>query len=91
MTNLAKRGSLLCVATFSIGEAKTNLSKLVALAEKGEPVELRRGKQPVVKLVPISTRGAARRKPGALAGQIKVADDFDVWPEDVGRSLGVID
>jgi antitoxin (DNA-binding transcriptional repressor) of toxin-antitoxin stability system len=79
------------VTTFSIGEAKTNLSKLVALAEKGEPVELRRGKQPVVKLVPIVKRGAVRRKPGALAGRIRMADDFDVWPEDVARSLGVLD
>jgi prevent-host-death family protein len=91
LTNLAKLDSFLCMTTFSIGEAKTNLSKLVALAEKGEPVELRRGKQPVVKLVPISKRGAARRKPGALAGRIKMADDFDVWPEDTARSLGVVD
>lgn len=91
MTNLAKFSSVSNVATFSIGEAKTNLSKLVALAEKGEPVELRRGKEPVVKLVPISKRGAIRRKPGALAGQIKMADDFDVWPEDVARDLGVVD
>lgn len=79
------------MTTFSIGEAKTNLSKLVALAEKGEPVELRRGRQPVVKLVPISRPGPARRKPGALAGRIKMADDFDAWPEDVARSLGVVD
>jgi len=79
------------VTAFSIGEAKTNLSKLVALAEKGEPVELRRGKQPVVKLVPISKPGPARRKPGALAGRIKILDDFDAWPEDVARSLGVLD
>lgn len=79
------------MTTFSIGEAKTNLSKLVALAEKGEPVELRRGKQPVVKLVPISKRGAARRRPGALAGQIKMTGDFDAWPEDVARNLGILD
>ncbi len=90
MTNLAKFDSFLCVTTFSIGEAKTNLSKLVALAEKGELVELRRGKQPVVKLVPISQRGAVRRKPGALAGRIRIADDFDVWPEDIARGLGVV-
>jgi antitoxin (DNA-binding transcriptional repressor) of toxin-antitoxin stability system len=77
--------------TFSIGEAKTNLSKLVALAEQGERVELRRGKQPVVRLIPITERGAARRKPGALAGRISMAEDFDVWPEDVARSLGVTD
>jgi len=77
--------------TFTIGEAKTNLSKLVALAEKGEPVELRRGREPVVKLVPISRKGAARRKPGALAGRISMAEDFETWPEDVARGLGISD
>lgn len=76
---------------FTIGEAKTNLSKLVALAEKGERVELRRGKQPVVQLVPLPERGPARRKPGALAGRISMAEDFDAWPDDVARSLGAID
>ncbi|MEX2448858.1 MAG: type II toxin-antitoxin system prevent-host-death family antitoxin [Solirubrobacterales bacterium] len=77
--------------TFGIGEAKTNLSKLVALAEKGERVELRRGKQPVAQIVPIPERGSARRKPGALAGRVSMAEDFDAWPEDVARSLGVVD
>jgi antitoxin (DNA-binding transcriptional repressor) of toxin-antitoxin stability system len=77
--------------TFTIGEAKTNLSKLVALAEKGERVELRRGKQPVVQLVPLSSSSTARRKPGALVGRIRLAEteDFDAWPEDVARALGV--
>lgn len=91
LTKLAKLGSVQQVPTFSIGEAKTNLSKLVALAEKGERVELRRGKQPVVRLVPISRPGAALRTPGALAGRIKMGDDFDAWPEDVAGSLGVLD
>lgn len=77
--------------TFTIGEAKTNLSKLVALAEKGERVELRRGKQPVVQLVPLSSSPATRRKPGALAGQIAIAEDFDIWPEDIARALGTRD
>ncbi len=77
--------------TFSIGEAKTNLSKLVALAEQGESVELRRGRQPVVRLVPLPRAGAAQREPGALAGRIRLADDFDAWPEDVARALGVED
>jgi len=77
--------------TFSIGEAKTNLSKLVALAERGESVELRRGRQPVVRLVPLARSGAPRREPGALAGRIRLAEDFDVWPQDVARALGVED
>jgi antitoxin (DNA-binding transcriptional repressor) of toxin-antitoxin stability system len=75
--------------TFTIGEAKTNLSKLVALAEKGERVELRRGKQPVVQLVPLPSSSATRRKPGALVGRIRLAEDFDAWPEDVAHALGV--
>lgn len=77
--------------TFSIGEAKTNLSKLVALAEQGERVELRRGKQPVAQLVALPAPRAARRSPGALAGKISMAEDFDAWPEDLARDLGVLD
>lgn len=77
--------------TFTIGEAKTNLSKLVALAERGESVELRRGREPVARLVPLPKAGAARREPGALAGRIHLAEDFDSWPEDVARALGVDD
>ena len=76
---------------YTIGEAKTNLSKLVALAERGESVELRRGRQPVARLVPLPKPGAARREPGALAGRIRLAEDFDSWPADVARALGVED
>jgi antitoxin (DNA-binding transcriptional repressor) of toxin-antitoxin stability system len=77
--------------TFSIGEAKTNLSKLVALAEQGERVELRRGKQPVAQLVALPASGAVLRKPGALAGRIVMAEDFDAWPSDVAAALGIDD
>lgn len=77
--------------TFTIGEAKTNLSKLIALAEEGERVELRRGPRPVAQLVALPKSGETRREPGALAGRIKVAEDFDSWPEDVARALGVRD
>ena len=77
--------------TFTIGEAKTNLSKLVALAEQGERVELRRGKEPVVQLVPLSKPAPVRRRPGALAGRIAIAEDFDSWPEDIARALGAED
>ena len=75
--------------TFSIGEAKTNLSKLVALVEEGESVELRRGPNPIVRLVALPKSGTPRRAPGALAGSIRLAEDFDSLPEDVARALGV--
>lgn len=76
--------------TYTIGEAKTQLSKLVALAERGEEVELRRDRTPVARLV-AAPRPGARRKPGALAGRISFAEDFDVWPEDVEWALGIRD
>jgi prevent-host-death family protein len=77
--------------SYSIGEAKTNLSKLVAEVERGELVELRRGKTPVARLVPAPPPSAHRRKPGALKGQIEYPDDFDSLPDDVARALGIID
>jgi prevent-host-death family protein len=62
----------------SISEAKTQLSRLVARAERGEEVTIRRGRTPVVKLVaivaPPRSSGSAI---GALKGQISIAEDFD--------------
>jgi antitoxin (DNA-binding transcriptional repressor) of toxin-antitoxin stability system len=77
--------------SYSIGEAKTNLSKLVAAAERGERVELRRGREPVAALVAIERGGRARRRPGALAGKIALAEDFESLPAEVERALGMRD
>jgi len=41
--------------------------------------------------VPLPKSGTVRRKPGALAGRIRLAGDFDAWPEDVAQALGVED
>lgn len=67
----------------SIHEAKTHFSKLVARAEAGEEVIVRRGQTPVAKLVAYHPPTEPRR-PGALAGQIWIAEDFDETPEDFG-------
>lgn len=77
--------------SYSMGEAKTQLSKLVAEAEQGIEVELRRGKTPVARIVPTQPAGTIRREPGALKGQIVIHDDFDTLPDDVARALGIID
>ena len=77
--------------SYTIGEAKTNLSKLIAAAERGEPVEIRRGKTPVARLVPAVPADKPLRKPGALKGQVYIPDDFDELPDDVARALGMID
>jgi antitoxin (DNA-binding transcriptional repressor) of toxin-antitoxin stability system len=77
--------------SYSIGEAKTQLSKLIAEVERGDHVELRRGKTPVARIVPTGPVARTRRKPGALAGRIAMADDFDVLPDDIARALGILD
>ena len=62
----------------SISEAKTQLSKLIARAERGEEVTIRRGRRPVARIVAIApTESASRRPVGALRGEIEIADDFD--------------
>ena len=66
----------------NIFEAKTNLSKLVAKAEKGEDVIIARAGKPVVRL----TQFESVKKPirfGGLKGKIWIAEDFDApLPED---------
>jgi prevent-host-death family protein len=79
------------MSSYTIGEAKTNLSKLIAAAERGEPVEIRRGKLPVVRLVPVPPADRPLRQPGAFKGEMKIADDFDTWPDDIAKALGIID
>jgi prevent-host-death family protein len=61
--------------TFTIHEAKTNLSKLIEQACQGEEVIIARGPDPVVRLVPIAdVKG--RRQPGALRGKLRVGPEF---------------
>ncbi|CAN5495634.1 type II toxin-antitoxin system prevent-host-death family antitoxin [soil metagenome] len=62
----------------SISDAKTQLSKLVARAERGEEVTIRRGNMPVAKLVAIVPPSSSRRSPiGALRGKIWISEDVD--------------
>ncbi len=62
----------------TISEAKTQLSRLIAAAENGEDITIRRGQRAVVRLVPIDSPDTPRRAVvGALAGQITIAEDFD--------------
>jgi prevent-host-death family protein len=65
----------------TIHEAKTNLSRLIEKAERGEEVIIARGKQPVVRLVPIAKPG--KRQFDLLKGKYVIPDDFfDPLPQD---------
>jgi prevent-host-death family protein len=57
-------------------DAKTQLSELVAAAERGEDVVIARNGTPAARLVAIRPEYAPVRL-GALAGEIELGPDFD--------------
>jgi prevent-host-death family protein len=71
----------------SIHDAKTHFSRLVARAEAGEEIVVRRGSKPVAKLVGYAAPAAAR-KPGRLRGRIVLAEDFGATPPDFAGYVG---
>ncbi len=60
--------------TVTIHRAKTELSKLIEKACKGEEIVIARGKKPIVRLVAIEDK-RGHRKPGALKGKISYTSD----------------
>ena len=77
------------MAQFSVHDAKTNLSRLIAQALAGGEVVIARGSVPVVRLVPVDPPG--RRMFGALKGKIGLdpafheplpAEELDGWNPD---------
>jgi prevent-host-death family protein len=73
-------------------EAKTQLSRLVEQARRGEDVIVERSGRPVAKIVPYEEKpsGLLALK-GIWKGKVRIADDFDELPEDMQRSFGMID
>jgi len=61
--------------TITIHKAKTELSRLIEKACRGEEIVIARGKKPVVRLVAIED-DKGQRKPGALRGKLKVGPEF---------------
>ena len=65
----------------NVHEAKTNLSKLIDKAEKGEEVIIAKNGVPKVRLVPIKPEG--KHWFGMDEGKAWIADDFDELPPDI--------
>ena len=74
----------------SIHQAKTQLSRLVDEASKGESFIIAKAGKPLVKVTPLDPPNAAQRKRvGFLAGQIEVPEDFDeMGREEIERLFG---
>ena len=65
----------MAMETVTIHKAKTELSRLIERACRGEEIIIARGKKPVVRLVAIGDK-KGQRKPGALRGKLKVGPEF---------------
>jgi prevent-host-death family protein len=62
----------------TIDEAKTQLSKLVDQASKGEPFIIAKAGKPLVKVIPVDAPVPKKvQRLGFLSGQIAIPDDFD--------------
>jgi prevent-host-death family protein len=63
-------------------EAKSQLSRLVELAEGGEEIVIQRSGRPAARLVAVQRRRPVAEAFGVLHGQIELSDDFDELPPD---------
>ncbi|MBC7880811.1 MAG: type II toxin-antitoxin system prevent-host-death family antitoxin [Anaerolineae bacterium] len=63
---------------FNIHEAKTQLSRLVDMAAKGESFVIAKAGKPLVKVIALNAPESSQMKRrGFMAGQIVVPADFD--------------
>lgn len=91
MANIGQVDTLAGVRV-NVGQAKTELSKLLAAVEAGEHVEIARDGVPIVRLVKIeSAPGPGERflaARGALRGRIVVEPDFEYTEDELAELLG---
>jgi prevent-host-death family protein len=70
------------MTTVTIHKAKTELSKLIAQAERGEEVIIARGRVPVARLVPYAPE-QPKRGFGSMRGRATIGPEFwEPLPED---------
>jgi len=75
----------------NVGRAKTELSRLISLAEAGEEVEIARDGVPVVRLVPVRRKAPGPSflaAAGSAAGEITVGTDFELTESELDQILG---
>ena len=72
----------------NISQAKAELSALIAAVQNGSEVIIAKAGKPVARLVPF--RHPIRpRTPGSMAGEIRIAPDFDTLPDDLQEAFGI--
>ena len=61
----------------TIHEAKTHLSRLIEEALQGEDIIIAKGRNPLVRIVPLTGKKPQRKAGGARGVLLKMSDDFD--------------
>jgi prevent-host-death family protein len=74
---------------YTVHQAKTNLSKLLRKAARGEEVVIARGKKPAARLVAVNAE-KKKRVPGRLKGKIWYTPDaFDPMSREELAAWGI--
>ena len=72
----------------SITDAKAHLSSLIEQVLQGEEIIIKKAGKPVA-ILSRYTEQSSQRLPGALAGRITIAPDFDELPSDLAQAFGM--
>lgn len=75
------------MVVLDIAQAKVELSALIEEVMKGNEVVLSKAGKPVARLVAYEAPRRPR-EPGSMAGEIWIAPDFDVLPDDIADAFG---
>ena len=67
--------------TVNIHEAKTNLSKLITLMEKGEEIIIDKAGKPIAKLERYTP--SPKREPDKLKGKVMFHEDFESADDEI--------
>ena len=73
--------------TVNIHEAKTHLSRLIERILLGEEIIIAKAGNPIARLVPYTPPKRRIVPPGAMKGEIWIADDFDAPVNDMFECL----
>jgi prevent-host-death family protein len=77
---------------YTVTEAKAKFAEVVAKAAAGEEIVLTRLGKEEARIVPPKPKTSHKTmRTDFLSGPFYMAKDFDEWPEDIARDLGIVD
>ncbi len=71
----------------NVHEAKSQLSKLLEQVRLGEEIVIAKAGTPVARVIPYTPPKQKITPPGAMEGEIWIADDFDKPVDDIFECL----